>query len=542
MITKEDLEKMKAEGIPYTQHVRFKSIKSSSEDMQKTNIDVRMIATKIYDEEIVFRRRDLSKNKLFAHTVDGIITNLNHFLAYLQLHEKDVWLDWMESFVYVLFKAEQMLDTNKIHKHCQDEIAKAAELGLDTPYYRKLELDYFRQFLWDNIVDNKQLLAMFSNYIKDITIYNFDSSEIEDKLDDTDIHITCVLGMYAKLIYFFYYRVSGNGQFIDVVKDIIVKIANNVNRYTMEYVFPEKVDYLKISYMDRLHRFFEFSNKTEFKKHALNMDKFSCLGVSEAIVTDGVITEIVSALYRIKIVTYDKNTADIKDMFEDIFTFYDWGFVSKGVAKYIQSTKGKVIGNNIGNKKTAFILKEHSSSADGDDNGAETNRFEVYLQKKDKEWADEYAAIKDHIVLDVYNKVAIPDLIDRLVISGFDKNIFNKMMVSIFLEKEYKCDISDILNLREFTTMVLYIHQRLNKYPVMKNAILGRIQKGINKNNIEVDEIPDVYTLSNPNRTMNLLNEVVGHEYVVINEGVISPAFNVRDNLVSFLQNGCLFE
>ena len=153
---------------------------------------------------------------------------------------------------------------------------------------------------------------------------------------------------------------------------------------------------MSTSYLDRLYTFIEYSAKVEFSKHRNNIDKFSCVGMSPTYVANRLLEEMISSLYRYKIIHKESVESKGFTLGEDI---NDYGMVARNTAAYLVGTKTKVIQYIAGDFKPKYIITSHSVSAtDGEDKTSEAARFEVFLDKQNKEMAMEFREQRDFII------------------------------------------------------------------------------------------------------------------------------------------------
>lgn len=546
-ITPEQVREMYGENL--AQKMIFSVEKAKGKEMSQTQSNGRSIHIRFEGgDSVVLSRIVSSTSKLACSTVENMLASMNHYVCWCQLYGYDVYLN---NFEMLIRRMDTHLNILKISEYVERRVVELAGTKFANNQYCTHE--YFLGFINEFILNDAQLLRSVNEYIKDITMYNFESTNIESKLEECDIHIAHVLSWYIKLMYLCFYKINTNYNFIKLVKPTIVDLSIKINEYTMQNIFPMKYEYMRNSFIDRLYAFIEFATDTEFKAHSGNIALYSCIGLNEQVLVDSVMSEIYDALKRIKVETYipskeKKANPDEFDSFEDIYTFFQYGFISKATSAYIQMAKKKHVNNQVGVHSLNFILRKYSVSTSNDETSSEVNRYEVYLERKNHEWYKEYKEIYDYILEDIRSKIVFKETIESILRqNGRYETLLNKFMVSLFLDVEYKCDISDILNMRDYVTICVYIHERLNKYPKLKNAVIGEIANGKNSVTIEASEIDGFYAAINIKVILKLITEMCSAEYNIVSTNVngavtFSPRYNIRNDLISFINNGCVFE
>lgn len=493
---------------------------------------------------IVFRRNDRSRNKVSEDTVNTICSSLNHFSLWVEKNRSD-------EILYLKYLLS-LLDVKLNRNYIAEIVSKAMEEHTNQSY-QELELEYFLAVIKNIIVDNDRLLVLVSEYITAITIYNFEPSSLKEgeKISNEDIHVHHILAFYTKFIYVFYYRINGIGSYIESCKPAILEIAHKANEWAKENVFLDSQVYMSISYLDRLYTFIEYSAKVEFSKHRNNIDKFSCVGMSPTYVVNRLLEEMISSLYRYKII--NKEAVENKG-----FTLGDnideYGLVARNTAAYLVGTKTKVIQYIAGDFKPKYIITSHSVSAtDGEDKTSEAARFEVFLDKQNKEMAIEFREQRDFIIEKMYKKLKLfgdiegmhhfkdekpHTFIDMLLNNGFEKTPLNMFIVSTYLESVYGVDISPILSLRQFLICVAYIHERMVKYPSLRYALFGKANKRINKVQILETDIPAyLHNSVNLNKLLDYIHDLCSYEYILDLSVGTTNAYTIKDELVLYMNN-----
>lgn len=544
-ITPEQVKEMYGENL--CQKILFSIEKSKSKDLQQTGSNGRSIHIDIEGGDTIILSRIVSTtSKLACQTVENMLASMNHFICWTQLHGYTKYLD---NFKMLIYRLDKQLNCIAVNDYVAKRVTELA--GTKNANNQYCTHEYFLHFVNNNIMNDSLLLESVNDYIKDITMYNFESSNIESKLEECDIHICHVLSWYIKLIYLCFYKVNTNYNFIKLIKPLIVDLSIKTNDYAMQNIFPIKYEYMRTSFIDRLYTFVEFATDPEFKTHSGNIGLYSCIGLNEQVLIDSVMSEIYDALKRVKVETYipnGKKKSEDDDVFDNIYDFFQYGFVSKATSAYIQMAKKKHVTNQVGVHNLNFILRKYSITTHGDETTAEANRYEVYLERKNQEWYKEYKEIYNHILTDIRKKIVFPETIEVILRqNGRYETLLNKFMVSLFLDIEYKCDISDILNMRDYVTICVHIHERLNKYSKLKNAVIGEIASGKNSVVISPEDIDNFYNAVNSKMSLKLITEMCSAEYNIIHDGpnglaTVSSRYNIQNDLLAFINNGCVFE
>ena len=79
----------------------------------------------------------------------------------------------------------------------------------------------------------------------------------------------------------------------------------------------------------------------------------------------------------------------------------------------------------------------------------------------------------------------------------------------------------------------------MHAYPKIRNSILGKEMKGKNNVRITEDDITGIYKVGNVKRVTSTLTKLASAEYVCIINGEISAAYNIKDELIDFINSGC---
>lgn len=512
-----------------------------------------------------FERNDASKNKVNQKTVVCIANHLNHFLSYLQINDR---VSDLHHFLAIMRDIDIALSKKNINQYCLLELDELDVLGRKVTYADK-EREYFLKIINQYIVDDTVLLNAVSDYTYDTTLYatspieemlpEDDDDDEEDKnkkLEKIDLHVLHCVALYTKLIFILYYRVGGSGQWISVVKNELIYIANKANDIAIDKWFLEdRILISSKSFMDRLHDFLLFSMKKPLYDNKNNIEKFRCVGIDPTKLLHNVIEDVLSLLYRLNIVDYlDQKKLEDKIHDDDSNQYYEYtdikdypsvGLVAANTAAYIHAAKKRIVKNRVGNFDPDYIIKSFDDM-DDTDGSSDGTKFEMHLQKDNKENEYKYNDVIITSMEDIRKNIINEKLLVSLSQNHkFKRTLFSQFMVSVFLEQYYGCDFSPSLSMSDFIAVIVRVHECL-VYPKLRIALLGETQSRKNSNQITLDEIHTVYQISNVDKIIKTLSEMTKSVYIFSdidenNNIRYSPSIDIKDELLEFINNNCNF-
>lgn len=496
-------------------------------DMKEVQIDIGADIA-----PIIIVRHHKSRSGPNGDTVESMTSTLNHFTTWVHLRNND-----NENFLrYVLTYLDSLLNRNSIAATTTTVLS--TNMGANEMTIPSIELEYFTQVMTKLLVNNQKLIKMVSDYVYDMTVYNFEATTLGsgEKIRNEDIHIKHMIAVFSKIIHIYYFRITGVGTFNKACRSLIIGIANACNDFVRDNVYTTSYDYLNTSYIDRLYLFIEYSSKTEYTKHSQNISRFSCIGLSQTSLSNSVLDEMLGAVARLQ--ASHKTNQSSEEMFNENSVFDDFGFVAKRTASFLQNTKANVIQRLAGSRNSKYIINSHNATVDEDDTSSEVSRYEAFMEKDNTETAAAMGDYKSYI-LDYCktNTLVGSEVSYKLLDSGFKKNKLNMFLVSTFMESKFGVDISELLSLSQFLDICIYIHEKLT-YPNLKYAILGIEYKRLNKTSITDDDIPEYLRgRVDTERLKSFLSDICSKEYIVRTMTEVSETYKIKKELIEYMEN-----
>lgn len=493
-------------------------------------------------EDIVFRRFHNSKHKANVETIEQMIAHLNHFCDYTT----DIMCNEdMENIILdIMHELDEKLNADRVEKAVTDYMDKYADD--DSVVYRNVEVKLYKEVMEEIFLNNHDLMDLVIDYNNRIMYNNMVSVPgVTNKLTEADCFIIHCLILYSKLMYVPYFRLTVNVGFIEIVRDVLIKLGNRLNERICG-LFPQEL--LDSSFISRLYAFLLNACAVDFDRHKKNIERYAVAGVSkESTAMRSIFDEMLSAFNRISL-QVKMDSTDLR-LYDERVTIADWdifGLVTTNTASYIQKTKRRVADNKLGNIKPSYVLKVLSTEDDGGTEMSATSRFEIQAEKVDKEQYQYMQENKAYIIDDIYNKLgrkADVDLIYDSVIATTRDSFctdLNKMIVSFILMKRYGMDVSNILSLKEFLIICLYAHERLFKYPELAAAILGKVRGRLNNVEITSNMFSDrSFLMHAEERVLGHLSKICSCDYIIVSaNNNVSNTMIVTDDLIDWINDG----
>lgn len=498
---------------------------------------------RVYERGFLFHA---SKKKSFdgktKKAIKSTTSQLNHFLDYLRRTDEfkedgadsDLWY-----VVVKIMTLDQKLDRNNM-----DDVAQRRVEENYTPFREEI-VDYFKEVVRNQIVNDNYLIKLVSDYSYQSSKFNLQKSDIKEKLYYSDLHIYQCLSLFSKILYLLYFRISEMIGYTNLVKSMIIDLSVELNHHCLD-LFPNEYNIVNSrSFMDRLFGYIEFQNTKNSRKHKRIIQKFSAVGYSHEYFNIEILESVLSSMKSFQPRPYDKKMKKYEySVGED--NLDDWGYISRATVKWISSTTTNTI-FHLTRKTTPYVINTVNPDADSEhDDAPESSKYEILLEKKDREHYEDMKRLKKYIVNDSKRNGRLSDQsrkdIERIIEEKINvRHLLNEFMMSLFLEQEYDVNVMDLLTYREYLIILFRIYERLEGYFDLTHALISKEanrQNGKRFSDHELENL-DFYNAVNNDRTKKILNRIIARSYTYNNPktGTIS-LLNIKDDLKEFIKKG----
>ncbi|MFW6026054.1 MAG: hypothetical protein ACOCRX_06905 [Candidatus Woesearchaeota archaeon] len=471
-------------------------------------------------------------------SIEATCSQLNHFILYLEKRKEDQSINESEGdlgyFIVKMIRLNDLLNRNKMEQAVWEEVKEKG-----TRFYDE-KLRYFKKVVREELVNDVHLCSLISDYIYSNTLRNLTSAgDIKEKLYYSDIHIYHCLSVYTKMLYFMYFRFSDQTSYKRIAKSVIIDLSSLINQMCLD-IFPREYSRINnTSFMDRLFNYIQFVNRVNTRTHTKLADKFTAIGYSEESLSIKMLDSVLSSLKNFGVVTYDRGSYKRFNMFEH--DYKNWGYVAKNTAAVISSTTKRTV-NYMFAQTTPHVINKKSPTVMVD-GVSESSKYEILLEKKNKEHYQDMNKIKKYIVNDCYTNISddSKEEINNLMESDTDiRHQLNKFMVSLFLEQNYEANVLDLITYEEFLIILYRVYERMDKYYRIKHALISPVGNRLNGIRVREKDLENLVFFENCNKpkTMKILNKIVGYSYT-FNRDVVRN-LNIKDELVKFIKEGLI--
>jgi hypothetical protein len=471
-------------------------------------------------------------------SIEATCSQLNHFILYLERRMEDESIDESEGdlgyFIVKMMRLNDLLDRNNMDQAVWEEVKEKS-----TRFYDE-KLKYFKRVVTEELVNDVHLGTLISDYVYSNTLKNLTSADnIKEKLFYSDIHIYHCLSVYTKILYFMYFRFSDETSYKRISKSITIELSSLMNQMALD-IFPKEYTRINnISFMDRLFNYIQFQNRINSRTHTKLQDKFSAIGYSEESLSISMLDSVISSLKNFGVITYKRSRGKRKTF--DIFKhkYENWGYVAKNTAAIISSTTKRTVSYMFA-QTTPYVINKKSPTVMVD-GVSESSKYEILLEKKNKEHYQDMKRIKRYIINDCYENISAEsrDEIDKLLEGGTDiRHQLNKFMVSLFLEQNYEANVLDLITYEEFLTILFRVYERMDKYYRIKHALISPVGNRLNGIRVREKDLEGLlfYRNCNKPKTIKILNKIVGYSYT-FNRDVVRN-LNIKDEMIDFIADG----
>jgi len=452
------------------------------------------------------------------NAIESVASQLNHFIAYLR--DRDDYNDSSDSdlqyFIMKLIMLNNNLNRNKIEKISKQR----AEENLTN--FREEKINYFNEVIYEELVYDDYLERLISEYSYESLKQNLEPSDIDEKLHYSDIHIFQSLSVYSKLLYLSYFHISELIGYNSLVKPIIIEMSRSINTTCLD-LFPNEYNIVKNqSFMDRVFSYIEFQNRKNSRRHTRLIAKFSSIGYSHEYISVKMLDNILSSLKTFGPTLFEKTKKGYKKFDIVSHDLENWGYVAKVTVAWISRITFKTM-YHLSKYTTSYVINSvnpDSGNSEGPEETPESSKYEILLEKKDREHFEDLQRLKKYIIADAKkdgriseeSQIRINQLIER---KADITHLYNKFMVSLFLEQGYNVNIIDLLTYEEYLTLVFRVYERLDGYLDLRHALVSPETDNLNGIRVNDKDLENLTFYNNVNyeRTKKIINKIISTSY-----------------------------
>ena len=475
--------------------------------------------------------------------IDGVVSQLNHFLAHLDKEDNggDIRNQGEGDLSYVIIKFMNL--KSKLERNEMNKIARRRSEENRTSF-KEEKINYFKDVIRDKIIEDDYLRKLISDYCYKYLKKNLEPSNIDQKLYYSDVHIYQCLSVYSKILYLLYFEVSELIGYKSLMKSIIIELSELINDLCPD-LFPEEYNIAKNrTFMDRMFSYIEFQNTKNSKDHQRLIKKFAAIGYSHEYITIEMLKSILSSLKSFGPVTFEKTGSSHQSFNIKENNPEKWGYVAKSTVSWISKiTRNTMV--YLSKYTTNFVISSVYIDDENQDpeETPESSKYEILLEKIDRENYEDMQNIKEFIVEETKKKLSDKSKkkVKQLVEQKTDiTHLYNKFMVSLFLEQEYNINLVHLLTYPEYLYLVFRVHERFEGDLDMKYALISPEADVLNGVRIREKDMDGFkfYHYCNDKRTPKIINKIIGRSYAYKDDNGDIRYLKLKKGFIKFIERG----
>ncbi|MGL6132337.1 MAG: hypothetical protein ACRCZ9_12065 [Fusobacteriaceae bacterium] len=469
-----------------------------------------------------------------------IVEQLNHMIWYFKKNPNILNNNTsaIDKFIHVILQMEAKSKEFEMEKAALNRyrITQSMSLVYHKQHYFKTEV------IERCLLNNVDFLRCMYLYILNNTDLDLEVKDNMATLTIPDVMCLLMSSLFMRFLFIFHTRVNDILQYKRLVKEYIPSLCALVDEFNKEYLDQSMGKYMVHGFSDRLFAYVSGYLASKLKSNEALIQKFKALGENEMSIKLACIQSIQDSMVRYCMYNDDSSKMSTVLNIHPDRSYYP----SRNLAAYISSTVDNTSENKIKLAKPRFISNVISSKSDDNEDARSSKaaKFEVMLEKQNKEVYDDMVDIRDTIVDIEWDKLNIEqkNLVGQILSQNhYERHLLGEFMVSKFLESEYGENIINYLNGKQYVIIAMRVAFRLARYPDLSCSILSKIMGS--QNNVVFDmsglEKLPIYSV-NPERVIKIFTDIVKNNYVSKYDNIYTT-HNVASDFRKFLLDGVRF-
>lgn len=476
-----------------------------------------------------------------ASTYHNVVEQLNHMIWYFQNNRNLLGngVDILDVFANMMVTVETLTKDANMDRICMERYTSQSCESLIT-----CKQNYF-------VIDVVEKHVLFNeNLIRGMYLYAFNrcDRQIEVKsnlagISLPDIMCLLVTSLFMRILFILYPRVNNILFYKKLVKTFVPTLGSLVDKLNREYL-PADTHHLMIDgFYDRLYKFVDHTVTGRLKYQEFMVNKFKPLGEHEMNIKIECLQSILQSMVRYCMFSDDtKKDEGAMLMLHPDKCYYP----AKNLASYIGNTIVNTANNKTTLAKPRFISNVISSkSEEGEEaRSSKAAKFEVMLEKQNKELYEEMVEFRDMIVEEEWSKLNLEqqNLASKILEGSlYERHTLGEFMVSKFLESEYGENIINYVNDRQYVIIAMRVTFRIMRFPNLACAVLSKVmgtQNNMVFDTTGMDTMPIFQ--ANRERAVKIFTDIIRNNYVSQQDETFTT-HRIENEFRQFIMEGVKF-